>query len=69
MMAYKLESYRFGKWKDRGSYPSVLEAQAHAPYGRHHALCDARALRLAYRAAVHPRRPVATALSASQPAG
>jgi hypothetical protein len=49
---------------------AYFKTQAHAPYGRHHALCDARALRLAYRAAVHPQRPAATAdVSASLPAG
>lgn len=34
-MAYQLEVFRFGKWEQRGSYPSVLEAQAHAPRGQY----------------------------------
>jgi hypothetical protein len=32
---------------------AYFKAQASAPLSRHHALCDARALRLAYKAGIH----------------
>ncbi len=36
---------------------AYFKAQAHAPFSRHHALCDARALRLAYDAAIRESAP------------
>ena len=40
MMAHRLEVLRYGKWEPRGSYPSVLEAQAHAPRGQYRIVED-----------------------------
>jgi hypothetical protein len=37
---------------------TYLKSQAEAPLSRHHALCDARALRMAYQAACHVGRDV-----------
>ncbi len=39
-MTYKLDVLRYGKWEPRGSYPSVLEAQAHAPRGQYRIVED-----------------------------
>lgn len=50
-----------GSGPGRLAAEAYFDAQSHAPFSRHHALCDARALRLAYeagtQASVRPNPP------------
>jgi hypothetical protein len=54
---YELTGYGVGKL----AAEHYQKTQAHAPFSRHHALCDARALRLAYEAST--RSPVHSELT------
>lgn len=47
-MAYRLEVYRFGKWEERGSYPSVMEAQSRAPRGQYRIVEDVPPVELTF---------------------